>query len=118
MIWEGLAQTAQASRPIALFIEEPGGPLDQAAHDADVATFLNDRFHAVFLTPAYSGQARGMWFVSPQGCLLLGPVLPVDATAWSQAANAAVEVTGAGAGWSGVAGVAAPHPLSGACPVP
>src|SRR5204862_5947019 len=39
--WAGL--DAPATRPLAVFVDDPGGPLDQIAADADVTTFLNDR---------------------------------------------------------------------------
>ena len=111
--WEGPAQTARPQRPIALFVDDSGGSLDQLAHHADVATFLNDRFHAVFLLPDRA--PAGMWFLDRRGCLLSGPGQPATAADWITQANTAV-LAGAGTeGWPGARGVGEDHPLSGRC---
>ena len=110
--WEGLQQTQQPDHLIALFVDVPGGPYDLLAHNADVATFLNDRFHAVFLTPERAGLAPGVRFVSAGGCLLTGHQQPATPAEWIDAANAAVLQHG-GAPWAGVTDDR--HPLSGAC---
>lgn len=113
--WDGLQKTQTPTAPIALFVDTPGGRYDQLAHDADVATFLNDRFHAVFLTPERAGLPSGVWFVSEEGCLLTGRQQPQTPAAWIDAANAAV-LAEAGAPWDGARGVKGRrHALSGAC---
>ena len=81
------------SRPLAVFVDVPGGDLDQLVADPDVTTFLNDRFHAWFLTPeAAEGlpTAPAAWFVDGEGCLLGGPERPAGPASWIAAANTAV----------------------------
>ena len=86
MRWGGLATD---ERPLAVFVDEPGGPVDRIAHHVDVATFLNDRFHPLFLTPAAAPDLpRGVLFLSPAGCLLAAPLVPEDGAAFIAAANA------------------------------
>lgn len=111
--WEGLQQTRAPHQAIALFVDAPGGPLDQLAHDADVATFLNDRFHAVFLTPERAGLQSGVRFLSAEGCLI-GAAQPPTPAAWIAAANDALLSTQRRT-WPGIGGLAADHPLSGGC---
>src|SRR5436190_1822950 len=66
--WAGL--DAPATRPLAVFVDDPGGPLDQIAADADVTTFLNDRFTPIFLIPERAPLARGVSFLDSEGCVL------------------------------------------------
>ena len=74
VLWAGLTPT---DRVLAVFVDTPGGPMDQLAHDADVATFLNDRFSPVFLTPEVAPQLpAGVLFIDPDGCLRLDPGQP------------------------------------------
>lgn len=81
------------SRPLAVVLDEPGGPLDRIVSDPDVTTFLNDRFHPWFLAP---GSAEGLpaapavWFVDAKGCILGGPHRPESPEDWITAANDAV----------------------------
>jgi hypothetical protein len=83
--WAGLA--ASAPPPLAVFVDDPGGPLDRIAANDDVATFLNDRFTPVFLVPESAPLARGVTFLDGQGCLLLGPVAPESAASFIALAN-------------------------------
>ena len=83
--WAGLAPT---DRILAVFVDEPGGPLDQLAHDADVATFLNDRFSPIFLPPALAPDLpRAILFIDSAGCLRHPPVNPASPSAFIAAGN-------------------------------
>jgi hypothetical protein len=83
--WAGLAPTG---RILAVLVEDPGGPLDRIAHDADVATFLNDRFSPIFLPPhLVPDLPRGLLFVDPDGCLRLDPLTPESPAELIDAAN-------------------------------
>jgi hypothetical protein len=79
------------TRPLALMVDIPGGPLDQIAADPDVTTFLNDQFHPWFVLPSKvqnisEGQAL---FLTAEGCLLGDPVMPTSAGEWIESANSA-----------------------------
>lgn len=79
-----------AEHPVAVFVDEPGGPMDRIAADSDVTTFLNDRFHPVFHRedPA---QPRGtVQFLSADGCALTPALTPGDAHEFIEAANVVV----------------------------
>lgn len=79
------------SRPLAIFADMPGGPMDALAADDDVTTFLNDRFHPWFLDPDAASdlpRAPTAWFVDPRGCLVDGPWTPATPTEWIAHANA------------------------------
>jgi hypothetical protein len=83
--WAGLAPT---DRILAVFVDEPGGPLDRLAHDADVATFLNDRFSPIFIPPDLaSNLPKGILFVDTNGCLRLAPVKPTSPSEFIAAGN-------------------------------
>ena len=87
--WTGPA--APISRPLAVFVDLPGGPMDQIASDADVATFLNDRFHPWFLVPEAAPDLAAppaALFLDSHGCLLRGPDRPESPAAWIDEANA------------------------------
>ena len=73
-------------RPVALVVDEPGGPLDRICADPDVTTFLNDRFHPIF----HVGSPPSLSFLTADGCALAGPTNPADATAFIALANEAV----------------------------
>ena len=79
------------SRPVALFVDRPGGPLDTLASNSDVATFLNDRFHPLFRV-APEGEAPSLNFYSADGCLLAGPLRPTDPAAFIADANKVVQM--------------------------
>ena len=111
--WDGLSQLNHPTHPIALFVSQPDGALDRLAHDPDVATFLNDRFQPIFLTPDFAGRAEGLLFVSTQGCLL-SESMPQTPTEWIALANQAILKT-EGHQWGGVPGQPAEHVLSGSC---
>jgi hypothetical protein len=83
--WSGLTHTA--ARPLAVFVDDPGGPLDRIAADADVTTFLNDRFTPIFLIPERAPLARGVSFLDGDGCVLLGPIAPATPEAFIDIAN-------------------------------
>lgn len=88
--WAGPADPVD--RPLAVLVDEPGGPLDRIAAHPDVTTFLNDRFRPWFLVPsAASGlpPAGTAWFLDQRGCLLGPPTQPASPGAWIEAANAA-----------------------------
>lgn len=114
MQWEGIAQTQHPQFPFAVFIDEPNGPLDRIAHHPDVATFLNDRFHAIFLTPQWAAHPTGMLFLDADGCVLLGPVMPDTSDDWIDMANQAVIQT-ASTSFDGIANMPTGHPLAGRC---
>lgn len=95
-------------RPMAILVDQPGGPLDALAGHPDVATFLNDRFHPWFLPPAIAGRAAPVTLLLDEdGCLLAAPVTETEATAWLQAVNAAA-LARADPGPSPIDGTAAP----------
>jgi len=77
------------SRPVALFIDSPGGPLDTIAGNNDVTTFLNDRFHSIFRVA--SDEPPSLRFYSADGCLLAGPLLPSSPGDFIALANEVVQ---------------------------
>jgi len=84
--WVGPGEAVH--KPVALFVSAPGGPLDLLASDADVTTFLNDRFTPMFLVPVSAPDlAPGMWFIDQNGCLLTGPDQPTSPEEWLALAN-------------------------------
>ena len=86
--WSGPRDPVE--RPLAVFIDQPGGPLDQIAADPDVTSFLNDRFSAWFLTPAAAQglpSAPAALWLDIEGCLLAGPARPSTPEEWIAAAN-------------------------------
>lgn len=88
MRWSGLAEWSE--RPVVVVVDRAGGPLDQLAADPDLATFLNDRFQAWFISPEAAPPPlprRGVVFTTPEGCRLAGPLEPASADAWIAAAN-------------------------------
>ena len=92
VLWSG--PQSPVSRPLAVFVDDPGGPLDRIIADVDVTTFLNDRFHPWFLTPEV---APGLVPSPPQalildaaGCLRVAPFLPESPSAWIAVANRAL----------------------------
>lgn len=124
MAWVG--PSAPVDRPLAVFVDEPGGPLDLLATDPDVATFLNDRFHPWFLVPsAVPGlpDPPAAILLDAQGCVRAAPFRPADPAAWIAAANAALLEIAAGVPGSARLPELAPtfplsadHPLRGRCP--
>ncbi len=127
MLWTGPGPPS--GRPLAVFIDQPGGPLDQIAADEDVTTFLNDRFEPWFLIPEIApslGPAPRMWFFDAQGCVLASSTGVPDATAWINLANRVISAPPAVARaglrppptFVGLQ-LAADHPLQSMCiPVP
>lgn len=70
---------APVDRPVALFVDAPGGPADRLAADPDVTTFLNDRFHPVFHVADPAQPSGTVQFLSPGGCAIAPPALPPTA---------------------------------------
>lgn len=114
--WAGLADARTTSpdmRPLAVFVDDPGGPLDRIAADPDVTTFLNDRFTPVFLVPERSPLARGVSFLDRDGCLLLGPVAPASPAEFVALANdLQVKRAAGGIAPTRVDAIVPPQPLS------
>ena len=75
-------------KPIALVIDRTNGPLDQICADGDVTSFLNDRFHPIFIhTHIMPTLDAALILISPDGEPLGGPLAPPDADAWIQLGN-------------------------------
>lgn len=85
--WKGPSDAIQLN--IALVIDTPNGPLDQIAGDNDVTTFLNDRFHPIFVHASFGAldKGSGLIFISPEGKKLGGPITPQNVDAWIQVSN-------------------------------
>lgn len=87
---EWVPEGIPTSRPIALVVDVPGGPLDRVVADPDVTTFLNDQFHPVFRTEV-EGQPPGtVRFLTPLGCPLGPPERPASPAAFITLANAVI----------------------------
>jgi len=115
--WAGPAPTG---RPVALLVDDPGGPIDRLGHDADVATFLNDRFEPRFATPSELGRsAPATFLLTPTGCLLTpGPITTPAPVAWIAEVNAALTTPRhepRHPGFDHVPGVGSAHPLARPC---
>lgn len=118
--WAGPGPTG---RPVALLVDDPGGPVDRLGHDADVATFLNDRFETRFATLSELGRTEPATFLlTPAGCLLTaGPITTSTPTDWIAAVNAAVRTPRHAPrhpGLDHVPGVGTTHPLTRPCTPP
>lgn len=84
--WKGPNDTVNL--PIALLIDTPGGSIDSIAAHFDVTSFLNDRFHPIFLHKKFfPGAQSALILISPEGITLGGPVQPPNAEAWIQLGN-------------------------------
>ena len=109
--WAGLDEAG--TRPLAVFVDDPGGPLDRIAADLDVTTFLNDRFTPIFLVPERSPLARGVSFLDRDGCLLLGPVAPASPGEFVALANdLQVKLAAGGVAPTRADAIVPPQPLS------
>jgi len=92
--WQG--PTDPGKPPWALVLDTAGGPIDALLHDFDVATVLNDRCSAWFLTPEADPTVTARWgapsitFLDPDGCPLAGPASPENAEAFVVLANTAL----------------------------
>ena len=97
--WQG--PTAPGPAPWALVVDTAGGPIDTLLHDFDVATVLNDRFSAWFLTPEAAPVVTARWgansitFLDARGCPLAGPERPVTPEALIALANHALRAAAA-----------------------
>jgi hypothetical protein len=108
--WSGLS--GPATRPLAVFVDDPGGPLDRIAADLDVTTFLNDRFTPIFLIGTRSPGA-GVTFLDGGGCVLLGPIEPSTPDAFIEIANdLEVRLAAGGVSPVHVDAIVPPQPLS------
>lgn len=100
VVWHGGERPA-GDKLLAVFYDDPGGPADRLAAHPDVASFLNDRFHALFLTPASApGLAPGpaVLLVDAAGCRLQPDPSLGTPNAWIDAVNGLVQAErGAGA---------------------
>ncbi len=96
MQWAGL--DAPTGRPLVVFVDEGGGPLDQLAADADVTTFLNDRFTPIFLLPSVAPElpSPSVQVLDGRGCWLLPPTQPDSADAFIALANGVMTDLAAG----------------------
>ncbi len=92
--WQGPTEPGEA--PWALIIDVPNGTIDQLLHDFDVATVLNDRFSAWFITPTTLPEFSTKWgdaallFIDAHGCLLANPSRPETPEALISQANKAL----------------------------
>lgn len=121
--WSG--PSSPVSRPLAVFVDLPGGPMDAIAADLDVTTFLNDRFHPWFLRPdAVDGlpPAPLALILDRAGCVRAAPFRPEGPAAWIAAANAVLLDLDAGRAATERLPelrfdfpIAADHPLFGRC---
>lgn len=84
--WKGPEDPVK--RPIALIVDQPNGPLDQICADVDVTSFLNDRFHPIFIHSRIMPKLdSALILISPEGQTLGGPLMPPNAEAWIQLGN-------------------------------
>ena len=90
VLWAG--PDDPVTRPSAIFVDVPGGPLDQIAADPDVTTFLNDRFHPWFILPSRVDHLRAGHSIifDVHGCVLKGPTTPSTTAEWIEGANSAL----------------------------
>ena len=87
--------TEPVDRPVAVFVDVPGGPVDRIAADSDVTTFLNDRFHPVFhLTDPEQPVGTVAWLTA-DGCVLRPPETPGSPDLWIAHANEVIVLPGA-----------------------
>lgn len=87
---EWRADDAPVERPVVVFVDEPGGSVDRIAANADVTTFLNDRFHPRFHTTDAQQPVGTVQFLSADGCALTPPLTPSSPDDFIAAANAVV----------------------------
>lgn len=81
--WQTPAEAAASARPRVEFHDAADGPLVTLAADADVATFLNDRFSPVF----FDDPSGGIAFYSPADCPLTAALHPATPAAFIAIAN-------------------------------
>ena len=112
------------TRPLAIFIGDPGGPIDQIVTNSDVTTFLNDRFDPWFIIPdmVQGIDAETALFLDLDGCSLGSAISPVGPSQWIGYANLALETLHEGShdgplSPSPVWNIAIPstHPIHGTC---
>ncbi len=77
-------------RPVAVFVDTPGGAVDTLAGNSDVTTFLNDRFHPLFHTHDAAQATGTVQFLTATGCAFGPPFQPESASDLIDAANAVV----------------------------
>lgn len=81
---------APVTRPVALVVDTPGGPIDRLVADPDVTTFLNDQFHPVWAASSPYAPTGSVRFFTPAGCPLGEALRPTDPAALIAAANAVI----------------------------
>ena len=76
--WAGPADPLRG--PVLVIVDQPGGPLDRLAADADLTTFLNDRFTPFFVIPSAAPGLPdpSVQVLDERGCWLLPPMVPPD----------------------------------------
>lgn len=84
---EWRSDAAPVARPIAIFVDAPGGSADSVAADAAVTTFLNDRFHPLFRLSDPAQAAGTVQFLTADGCAFGAPFTPGGPSAFIEAAN-------------------------------
>ena len=80
-------EAVPVARPLAVFVDAPGGPADSVAADPAVTTFLNDRFHPVFRLSDPAQATGTVQFLTADGCAFGEPFAPAGPSAFVQAAN-------------------------------
>ena len=123
--WTGATAPEDPGRLLAVVVDARGGPQDRLAGDPDVTTFLNDRFHPLFLDAAAVDGIRpipALLFVDHDGCLVGGVQQPTDPAAWIARANEVLlSMSSGNAARTPLPGVAWPralaadHPLRAGC---
>jgi len=86
--WHADADAVNA--PVAIFVDVPGGPVDRLTADADVTTFLNDRFHPLFHPSDPAQPAGTVQFYTADGCAFGPAGTPSSVQALIDAANAVI----------------------------
>jgi hypothetical protein len=77
-------------RPVAVFVDAPGGRADRLAANSDVTTFLNDRFHPLFHETDEQQPSGTVQFLTSDGCAFAPAFAPRDSAALIAAANGVV----------------------------
>lgn len=126
VLWAG--PSTPVERPLALFVDQPGGSLDRMLADSDVATFLNDRFTPMFLLPQVAPELPwpSLQILDARGCLLQAAFSPQGPAEIIDAGNRVMRAQAEGAQAQARPraparlGVQLPpdHPLLVPCPAP
>lgn len=84
------ADADAVSAPVAVFVDVPGGPVDRLAADADVTTFLNDKFHPLFHEADAAQPPGTVQFLTADGCAFGPATTPATPAELIAAANAVI----------------------------